>query len=348
MLLSIVVPLYNAQSYIPKCLDILLRQGIADDQFEIIAVDDGSTDSTYELCRQLQQAHHQLVVVHQRNAGAGAARNRGIDLANGEFLYFFDVDDDLDEGALSELLFRCVQDNLDVLFFGGDVRYDNEAVAETFHQDPRYFRRLQSPGIRNGEDMFIAQQSMGNFCAQPCMLITRLSFIRQKNVRFAEGIINEDNLFVLHATLRADRADVDQRPLYHYCVHSGTVTTSNVNGEQRFLAHLVLANEFERDRLEALAHNKVELAELIGRLVNWFIRISVESCPTELETAGLLSNPHFSTNMLSALLIRRLRDIMQDTMVAEPSSDLPQQESSQIKPRSIYRKISGLLHRQWS
>ena len=125
MRLSIVVPMFNAERFIADCIETIHNQGLQQNEYEIIAIDDGSTDSTPQLCDRYAAQLSNFRVYHQRNAGAGAARNRGIDLAKGDYLYFFDVDDGLKEGTLRRLLDQCEEESLDVLY---DI--DSEIGAE--------------------------------------------------------------------------------------------------------------------------------------------------------------------------------------------------------------------------
>ena len=276
-LLSIVVPIFNAERYIDRCFATIHRQGLNPNEYEVVIVDDGSTDSSLELCKQKARQEDNVLVVHQINSGAGAARNAGIKHSSGRYVYCLDVDDDLEDGSLGRLVRRCLDDDLDVLFFGGVVDYEKPELAETNWQDPRYFQRRQKPGITTGERMFIDQRSEENFCAQPCMLIAKRAYILSEGIFFAEGIINEDNLYVLRATIRAKRVDVDPAAYFHYIVRSGSVTTNNTSGAKRAIAHAVLANEFELERLHAEAHGKIELAQVIDGLILWFIDIAIEA-----------------------------------------------------------------------
>lgn len=283
MRLSIVVPMFNAERFIADCIETIHNQGLQQNEYEIIAIDDGSTDSTPQLCDRYAAQLSNFRVYHQRNAGAGAARNRGIDLAKGDYLYFFDVDDGLKEGTLRRLLDQCEEESLDVLFFGAEVLYESEDCKKRYPQDSRYFERRQKPGVVTGEQMFIAQQNDWNFCGQPCMLISRLRAVHKSRARFAEGIMNEDNFYVIRVTLHAERASVIPEPLYEYYVRPNTVTTSHVGDGHVFLSHLVLSREFEKERLRAIAAGKADLAHGLEALSNWFMDVAIDNCPEGVE-----------------------------------------------------------------
>ncbi len=278
-LVSIVVPVFNAAPFLEGCLANLSGQGLAPEEYEVVLVDDGSTDGSSSLCDQLAAAAltGQVRVLHQRNQGAGAARNAGMDAARGTYLYFFDADDQLSQGALRTLVDRCEEEWLDVLFFSGEIDFESEQVRRLSHLGEGYCRRRQLPGACSGEEMFIAQQEADNFIAQPCLMVSRLDFVRRAQARFAEGIVNEDNLFVLLATVRASRVDVDPASYYRYRVRGGTVTTSNHGGFRRFDAHLALAIEFDHERLRALDQGKRELAQAIAKVSDWFLYLALEA-----------------------------------------------------------------------
>ena len=91
--LAVVVPCYNVEDYLCRCLDSLVHQDIPESDYEVIAVDDGSTDSTGEICDRYAKEYSQVKVMHQTNAGVSVARNNGMSMAQGQYLYFVDGDD---------------------------------------------------------------------------------------------------------------------------------------------------------------------------------------------------------------------------------------------------------------
>ena len=121
---SIVIPVYNTAPYLKECIDSVLNQ--TQKEIEVIAVDDGSTDNSLEILHELQKKHPQLTVIHQENLGVGGARNTGMALAVGEYIYFLDSDDYIAENAL-EICYACAsENNLDVVLFD----------SVTFWEDP--------------------------------------------------------------------------------------------------------------------------------------------------------------------------------------------------------------------
>lgn len=105
-MVSIIIPIYNAEKYLRECLDSALTQTLQEK--EIICIDDGSTDSSYLILQEYQASHSQIKIVRQENKGAGEARNVGLEIARGKFVCFLDADDFyLDKTALEKMLFAC-------------------------------------------------------------------------------------------------------------------------------------------------------------------------------------------------------------------------------------------------
>ena len=117
ILLSYIVPVYNTEAYVIKCLDTIIDQGINPDEYEVIVVDDGSPDNSRAIIQEYIQTHQQVRLISQPNGGLSAARNTGIDNAHGRYLHFVDSDDYLVPGMMNSLLQRAVNQNLDILFF---------------------------------------------------------------------------------------------------------------------------------------------------------------------------------------------------------------------------------------
>ena len=104
MELSIIIPVCNVEQYIGPCLESVYRQGLRDDTFEIIIVNDGSTDNGMEVVKGIMRHHYNILVINQENAGPSVSRNAGMEKATGEYVLFVDSDDLLMDNGLSLLL----------------------------------------------------------------------------------------------------------------------------------------------------------------------------------------------------------------------------------------------------
>lgn len=122
--ISIIIPVYNTEEYISDCLDSILSQTYKN--FEVIIVDDGSTDNSFNIVKNYQKNNDNITVLHIGNSGVSAARNLGIQLAKGEFLFFVDSDDTLYDHCLLSFVNEYTDKNLDLLVGGG--RYNLSSV----------------------------------------------------------------------------------------------------------------------------------------------------------------------------------------------------------------------------
>ena len=104
MRLSIIIPMYNAEKYIRRCVTSIYHQGLVLNDFEVIVINDGSTDSSVQIIKNLCQVYTNLILINKENEGQGAARNLGIDMARGNYLFFIDSDDYLLENQILDML----------------------------------------------------------------------------------------------------------------------------------------------------------------------------------------------------------------------------------------------------
>lgn len=132
---SFIIPVYNCKAYLSSCVESILAVGVPD--FEVVLVDDGSTDGSGALCDALAEKYPQVQAVHQENGGASAARNRGVREAGGEYILFVDSDDSLDSDLLREILLdpRCL--DADMTIFG--MSFDYYYHGKCYRRDPLYY-----------------------------------------------------------------------------------------------------------------------------------------------------------------------------------------------------------------
>ena len=161
--ISVIVPVYNTEKYLHRCIDSILAQTFAD--FELLLVNDGSTDSSGAICDEYAQKDNRVRVFHKENTGVSATRNLGIDNSKGEYLIFIDSDDYwIDNNSLEQLYLTAIQHDLDI------VRGEYKAVDE------------------NGEDLFVRPISKSK---------EKVSYKVIDNETFLEDIINGEYFFVL-------------------------------------------------------------------------------------------------------------------------------------------------------
>ena len=130
MKLSIIIPVYNVEKYVLRCLDSCYRQDLPESDYEVICVDDGSTDNSSSLIETFAKKHNNIVVLHQSNAGQSAARNYGLKKAKGDYIWFIDSDDWIQPNVIKRLLIQAYQENLDTLCFTFQYADENGEITK--------------------------------------------------------------------------------------------------------------------------------------------------------------------------------------------------------------------------
>lgn len=225
IILSIVVPIYNVERYLHKCVDSLLNQDIVN--YEIILVDDGSPDGCPQICDSYAAAHKNIRVVHRENGGLSAARNSGIEVAKGEYVMFIDSDDYIEPNVLGGLLAQIERDNLDVLRYNyQNVRLVNSEEGRVNSEyevfDPYRAAKRDvdySDSVTKGEAFL--NNRLGPMCYAWAFVIRRELM---HDCMFKEGIYFEDTEWTPRMLLRAKRVASTEMVVYNYFWREGSIT----------------------------------------------------------------------------------------------------------------------------
>ena len=213
-LLSIIVPVYDVERYLPKCMDSILAQTFTD--FELILVEDGSPDNCPALCDAAAEKDARIRVIHQKNGGLSAARNAGLDAARGEWIGFVDSDDYI-APEMYEVLYQAVQST------GADLALcDYVEVDETGALYPPMHISLAEQVFTGRELLKNATDTM----IQPAWnkLYRRAIFAQ---LRYPEGKLNEDLFLIPEVCLQIQKAVVVPKALYYYVQRSGSIMSGN-------------------------------------------------------------------------------------------------------------------------
>lgn len=202
-LISIIIPVYNVERYLPACLESVVQQQL--DDCEVIVVDDGATDGSAGICDDFAARHPQFRVIHQANLGVAAARNRGIEEARGEYVVFLDSDDFLVPGAIGPLLAKAQECDLDVLVF----RYVD--VPEDATDVPAFEGVSEPVEVLDGID-FVAKH---NFVTGCVVYLVKREHLGSNRIVFPAGHMIEDAGFSMRVYLCARR--VAQTECVAYC-----------------------------------------------------------------------------------------------------------------------------------
>jgi len=209
---SVIIPVYQVEAYLSRCVDSILAQTFA--AFELILVDDGSSDAGGEICDAYAAKDSRIRVIHQKNAGVSAARNAGLQAAKGTYIGFVDADDWVFPDYLQTLLDEAVKECADI------VMCDTVTIWDSGKEAPDTIPLLPTDTILSHNDFYpeLLAQMAGSACR--CLYATELL----QEIFFPVGIrFSEDRLFNLQAMGRAKRIRYIKRGLYGRYVREGSV-----------------------------------------------------------------------------------------------------------------------------
>ena len=213
---SVIIPVYNVEKYLTRCLQSVCGQTMKD--IEIICINDGSTDNSLQILQEYAQQDNRIKIISQRNKGVSSAKNKGLRGATGKYLTFIDSDDYLSENALESAV-SALDKNTDILLFGSFIEKNNKNKPMWDSQLLKKFNALMSPLPFSPELIRI----FSNVWAK----LYRKDFLTQNNILFPDGIKTaEDAIFNIKALLSKPKCKFLSKYLYHYRV-SGNQTMSN-------------------------------------------------------------------------------------------------------------------------
>ncbi len=210
---SVIVPVYNTEEYLDICLDSLINQGFKD--FEVICVNDGSTDNSLEILRKYAELDKRIKVFSKQNGGLASARNFGMKYAKGEYVTFVDSDDFLSPAALERMFFNISENKSDFMFSYIFQLYGMTGNILELPSKKEFEIHISSP-VFNEQDL--NAELYIKMLSSVCGKMYRRNFI--KDIKFLEETILEDTLFFAECWLKAERISYDLEPLYFYRKHA--------------------------------------------------------------------------------------------------------------------------------
>ncbi|MDT0198985.1 MULTISPECIES: glycosyltransferase [unclassified Acinetobacter] len=186
MKLSVVVPMYNVEDYIERCLISLIKQNIELDTYEIIIINDGSLDDSVNIVKKYQEKYKNIVLIEKLNGGLSSARNIGLLNAKGDYIWMVDSDDSIKENCLKDLLNYAYKNEIDFLSFPMNDIYCEKVVLSNIHNKPNDKVVTNLDYINNYQVEYSA-----------CCFMVRKNILESYKIQFIEGILHEDIDFVI-------------------------------------------------------------------------------------------------------------------------------------------------------
>lgn len=253
-MISVIIPVYNVERYFERCILSIIRQTYSD--LEIILVDDGSPDSSPQICNDYARKDRRIKVIHKSNAGQGLARNDGLDIATGEYVTFVDSDDFLEQNAIELMYNATEQRRHDVVFAayynswtpekGGTIAYSLDEVVNT---PDGILGTLADLTAAPWDNPVPALRFMG-----ACGWLMRMDIIRKNHLRFRSEreVMSEDLLFLYDSYPYINSIRYIPEPLYYYCLN--TTSTSHtfkeryIDGIDLMVQHLMKSPLTQRSK----------------------------------------------------------------------------------------------------
>ncbi|MEA5129460.1 MAG: glycosyltransferase [Proteiniphilum sp.] len=258
---SVVIPVYNTEAYVEEAVQSIMNQTLKD--IEIIIIEDGSTDNSLSVIKKLALEDDRIQYFSQPNQGQSVARNIGIDKAAGEYIYFMDSDDILEEEALMRCFVKAEKDQLDFVLFNASIlNKENDFNVSIDYKQPV----LNENSIYSGESMLSTMLTQRSYRCSPCIHFISAELIELYHLRFYPGIIHEDELFSAQLYIEAQRAGYINTAFFKRRLRADSVMTKqysmkNVN------CYLVVSEQL----LNFTKYKNIQEKILIDRLLSYIL-----------------------------------------------------------------------------
>lgn len=243
---SVIVPVYNVEKYLSKCLDSLVNQTLRD--LEIICINDGSTDNSLKILRQYASNDSRIIVIDQKNSGTGSARNRGLEVAKGEYIAFADPDDWFELNAFEELYKKAKELNAQILMFDYNIASDKktkyrcqaDVLKEKFNFDLCEKKYLDKNDIRK---YFL------NISVFVWSRIYQKKFLDEHDIRYPVVYVNEDCIFTWLCLYNAEKICYVNKSYYNYFLRLNSAVYSYFDPTNSIYDSIVSMKKFIDEKM---------------------------------------------------------------------------------------------------
>lgn len=251
--ISIIIPVYNAEKYIAKCIESIVSQTYKN--IEIILVNDGSIDSSLAICNRYKNQDSRVIVINQENEGTSSARNKGLKIATGEYIGFVDGDDTIESKMYEILMSTILKHDLKVV--------ECDFLKSTSYKKPNYdninieiqsidkaISRIEKPGFYNVWTKLFDSDLL-------------------KNIQFAHGKVHQDALFVSEVYKKIERLGYINLPLYIYTSDNESITRTNYNAKKVEGIEVILETNNNLIELTTNDENKAILNNILVKYLTY-------------------------------------------------------------------------------
>lgn len=275
-LISIIVPVYNTSAYLEKMIDSIISQTYHN--WELLLIDDGSTDNSLEICKGYSQKYNNIFIFHQKNSGPSSARNLGIDNAKGDYICFVDSDDWVDSDYL-EIFINNIDENTLVI-------QDYKRIINDGQKIIRNVENYQNIEFNLPKDLNNFIKDKKNLVGGPCNKIFNREILLNNNLKFHNKItMCEDEVFYYKYLTLIERVVFVEQDPYNYVGRHGSLTSKNAKFESEFLYcsecnkfyHYILSSHSTSDSKEFFIKNfSKRFNQLLRIIIYWEGKYSKE------------------------------------------------------------------------
>ena len=300
-LISVIIPVYNVEKYLEECVNSVLVQTYKN--IEIILVDDGSTDSSGQLCDSFAEKHSNIKVIHQKNAGLSDARTAGLQRTTGKYVYFLDSDDYIAETALEKLCLIAEADASDIVFFDAHSFLDENRDAEI----KQTYLRMHKYMAQSGIIVFKQMQLYEEYHSAVWAMLLKREFLLKNSISFISGIYYEDMAFTFEALCLAEKVSQCAECLYFRRYRQNSIMTSKKNikyFDSTVILYKHILQFIENNKLSENAAVKKYITRISFNVFNNYNALSKSDKKTVAETFSEIKKDILKNNAFDDTALR--------------------------------------------
>lgn len=271
---SVIIPVYNVEKYLEETVDSVVNQTLK--EIEIILINDGSEDKSLKIAEEYLKKDKRIILINQKNQGVSFARNTGLKISNGEYIYFMDSDDFIDNDTLEICYKNCINNKLDFLFFDAISFLDSDSENNIKIKFYDYNReKIREKKIYFGENITEKLLKENLFKSSACLNFIDSKYLAKIELKFYEGIIHEDELFTFILFLYSERTMYLNKKFFHRRIRHNSIVTSK-KSEKNIEGYLTVIKELEKKMNSEINKNKrVLLLKRIKHIIIALVTISI-------------------------------------------------------------------------
>lgn len=259
---SVIIPAYNVEKYIRKCLESLLEQTYQN--YEIIIVNDGSTDNTLNILNEYKKKYEFIKIIDIENHGQGYARNIALSKATGDYILFLDSDDFIEKVTLQVAVERIEEDNSDLVLFDWKYYFDNTEKFSYVNTEKFFGKKI----LENDEVLDL-------FTIKHYFTVNKLyskKFLIENNIKYGEGYIYEDNPFWVNVVINAKKVSLVHSPLYNVRINQNSTTKTKLDTDKHYKGFIKAISEMIKITQKKPEHDYYNLYNYIMKKFNFYYK----------------------------------------------------------------------------